>query len=61
MSEWLGEVKNLLIGGRNKIWLVLPANLNVREIRPGLGELGGSQPLQMAIQRKPLIVSLYLR
>lgn len=32
MNEWLGKVKNLLIGGRNKIQLGLPASLNVREI-----------------------------
>lgn len=51
MNEWLGKVKNLLIGGRNKIQLVLPASLNVREIIVGSGELGGNQPLQMDIQR----------
>lgn len=51
MSECLGEVNNLLIGGRNKIWLVLPANLNVTEIKLDSGELGGNQLLQMDIQR----------
>lgn len=51
MSECLGEVKTLLIGGRNKVWLVLPTNLNVREIKLGSGELGGNQLLQMDIQR----------
>lgn len=61
MNEWLGKVKNLLIGGRNKIQLVLPASLNVREIIVGSGELGGNQPLQMDILPvKALIVSLYL-
>lgn len=35
-----GKVKDLLIGGRNKVWLVVPASLNVREIKLGPGELG---------------------
>lgn len=63
MNEWLGKVKNLLIGGRNKIQLVLPASLNVREIVLGSGELGGNQPLQMdkgLLPVKALMVSLYL-